>query len=216
MNAANFHLFHPHATVSETTVSCTADVVPVGDLLLDRGDSALVVDLATSLGLDIAEVTDWSLTPFNTPYYARDIDSDVFEQSMSPAWRLRFAATVPAGTTAPTWAGNPGPHESDTTDRGWLAHRTPWDWSAHETVVISCDGPEPDLSFLSRLTSPHTTETLTLRGRTRTIGMVRVSLGAIELPERFDDVWDVIEACYRQAFFVHQRLAYQLFIDVID
>jgi hypothetical protein len=216
MSAANFHLFHPYASLRGTTLTCTADVAPVADLLLDRGDPGLVVEFATSLGLDIAEVTGWSLTPFNTPYYARDIDSDVLDQSMSPAWRLRFSATVPAGTTAPTWAGCPGPHGSDAIDQGWWAHRTPWEWSAHETVVISCDGPEPDLAFLSRLALPHTIETLTLHGRTHTIGMVRVSVGAVELPERFDDVWDVVEACYRQAFLVHHLLAHQLFVDVVD
>jgi hypothetical protein len=216
MGAAQFHLFHPSATVTGTTLTCAVDVVPADDLLLDRGDTELVADFAATLGLDTVKVTDWSLVPFNTPYYAIDIDSDVFEQSMSPAWRLRFAATVPAGTTAPTWAGDPGPHGSDAVDRGWWAHRTPWDWSAHETVVISCDGPEPDLAFLSDLALPHTTETMTLHGETRTVGMVRVSLDAIRLPDQFDDVWDVVEACHRQAFLVHHVLAYGLFLDVID
>jgi hypothetical protein len=197
--------------ITGTTLTCVVDVQPVDTMLLEQGDPKLLAEVATELQLGDAKITRWELSPFNTPYYSYDIDSENFESAVSPAWRLRLETTVPAAFTVPPWdLGVPIPITG--VDRSWCSHRTPWDYSANKSIVIALDGPEPDLGFLKDL-PVRSTETATYTGKRFTAGMVRASPGTIPLPDQKEALFDVVMACYRQAYVVHCMLSFPLLED---
>ncbi|MFJ3709961.1 hypothetical protein [Streptomyces sp. NPDC090053] len=195
-----FGLWHPRYELVDTRMTCFVDVSPFTDVLIQDGDRKLISHFAEQLGMSEAALTEWSIVGFNTPFYSFDIDADDFGDWMSPAWKLRIVVDDWRGSTPPDPIS---PVPAWGYDQTWWAHRTPWDWNAHDTVVIALNGPEPDLSFLNSLDRKVTVETTIYPRPKFAVGQLRVTLGRMTLPEDGDAVFDVVLACHQQAMTVH-------------
>ncbi|MFE4800172.1 hypothetical protein ACFRFL_35380 [Streptomyces sp. NPDC056708] len=202
-----FGLWHPRYDLNGTRMTCVVDVSPFTDVLLQDGDSAIMTHFAEQLGLGGATLTDWSLRSFNTPFYSFDIDADDMSDRFSPAWRLRlvlddWCSEVPSEPISPVAAWG--------YDQTWWAHRTPWDWNAHDTVVIALNGPKPRLEFLNNVDLKVDVETVIYPRSQFAVGQLRISLGRLSLPEDEDAVFGVVMACHRKAMVVHSSASMSL------
>ncbi|HST86141.1 MAG TPA: hypothetical protein VLL08_30665, partial [Kineosporiaceae bacterium] len=143
--AADFFLWLPRYAIEGRSLTCLVDVCRASNSLIGSGTGDLARELAEALGLNGKEIASWSIEPFNTPFYAHDIDADDLLDYMIPAWRLELRIDDWDG---PAPEPVVGPISFWGYDETWIRDRAPWDFSAHETIVIALNGPDPDLSFL--------------------------------------------------------------------
>lgn len=202
-----FSLWHPRYEMDGTRLTCLVDVSPMSYILLQDGDPELIAHFCDQLGLSGFTLTKWSLYGFNSPFYSTDIDAEEFDDWMSPAWRLLLVFEK--------WFGAPpeepiSPVPAWGYDRTWLAQRTPWDWNAHDTLVIALNGPESELDFLSGISRKLEVETVFYPRPKFTVSQLRISLGRVALPADADAVHEVALACHRQAMVVHVNASMSL------
>ncbi|MER6917071.1 hypothetical protein ABT354_35980 [Streptomyces sp. NPDC000594] len=202
--AAQYALWHPRYVRDGDWLTCLVDVAPLTDALLSGGDQELFGHFAQELGMGSSPVADWSMDSFNTPFYSYEIDADEFGDWMTPAWRVRLtvenrSGAVPAEPASPVLAWG--------YDKSWFPHRAPWDWNAHDTVVIALNGPEPDLDFLKGLKQTTDVEVNFYRRPKFNVSQVRIGIGRVLLPDESDTVFDVVTACHRQAMIVHADMS---------
>ncbi|MEU9853760.1 hypothetical protein [Streptomyces sp. NPDC047974] len=204
---AQFVLWYPRYHRKGSQLICEFDVSPLTDVLLDEGDRSIITHFADRLGVTEGRVFEWSVRPFNTPFYSYDIDAEDFGDWMSPAWRVRFVVdewngvvpVEPMGSV-PAWGY----------DETWWSHRTPWDWNAHETVVIAVNGPSPDTDFLNSLGWSCENEVVVYRRPKFDVGHLRISLGRLTFPQEEAMVLETALACHRRAMAVHTEMAMSL------
>jgi hypothetical protein len=205
--AAQYALWHPRYGTDNDRLTCLVDVAPLTDALLGDGDAGLFGHFAEELGMGSSPLVEWSMESFNTPFYSYDIDADEFGDWMTPAWRVRLtvenrSSTMPTEPISPVLAWG--------YDKSWFPHRTPWNWNAHDTVVIALNGPEPDLDFLQGFDRKTDVEVNFYRRPKFTVSQMRIALGRVTLPDEGNVVLDVVTACYRQAMVVHANMSMSL------
>lgn len=205
--AAQYALWHPQYDTDDDRLTCSVDVAPLTDALLSAGDDDLFGHFAENLGMSSVPIVEWSMESFNTPFYSYDIDADEFNDWMTPAWRVRLVVE--------NWSG-PAPAEPISPvhawgyDKSWFPHRTPWDWNAHDTVVIALNGPQPDLDFLKGLDREVDVEVNFYPRPRFTVSQIRIGIGQVTLPDEGNAVLDVVTACHRQAMVVHANMSMSL------
>lgn len=207
--AAQFELWHPQYRALSDRLETVVDVVPADIWLIDQGDDELICHFAERLGLPSQPAPEWSISPFATPYYAYDPDSDELPSRISPAWRLTLRTS---GSAQPPKRPAVGPVPAWGDDSTWWAHKRPWDWSGHEVVVIALDGPDPNTEFLGDVGPNLSTETVFFPQRKFTVSQLRISLGRLNLNTDLDVVDGVVEACRRKDFSTHKDEADELFM----
>ncbi|HST85567.1 MAG TPA: hypothetical protein VLL08_27765, partial [Kineosporiaceae bacterium] len=66
-------------------------------------------------------------------------------------------------------------------------------------------------SFLDAVREGIPVEVVRYEGTVFAISQLRIRMGTVPLPEAEDDVFDIVDACYRQAMIIHQHSAHALF-----
>ncbi|MFE5842555.1 hypothetical protein ACFQ7N_13015 [Streptomyces niveus] len=187
-----FKLWNPVVSVVDGQALCVLDVTSIGECLLNHGDSRIMQDFLSGVGVSDVTVAHWRMRRFCTQYYSDYPERQDWRDRLTRAWRVEIGFNG-----QPREAGNLGlgPFGVASWDSTFADEDRDWVRGAERCLIIVEAERETDIRFLRE--DLHCQYDVVDHSFGSVTSMqITIDLGILDLPLEIGRVDEVLRACH--------------------